>query len=119
SLRQLAAGRRVEQQIDFAAADDVDHVGSAFADLVHTARRDAQLVQKVGRSIRCYKMEAQLVKGPQDLPPFVLVLVGQRGQYAAVGGDDRSRRNDRLVESLRVLRVDAEHFSGRFHLRSQ
>src|SRR5690606_40713963 len=50
ALGDLSPGRRVQEEIDLASLDHVDHVGPAVADLPHLLDRKTRGTQELGRS---------------------------------------------------------------------
>src|SRR5690606_14560626 len=70
ALGDLSPGRRVQEEIDLASLDHVDHVGPAVADLPHLLDRKTRGTQELGGSVRGQELVSQPVEALQDLQGF-------------------------------------------------
>lgn len=58
--------RRIDDQVNFIALDQVHHVRAAFVDFEHALAMDAGVVQKACRAARGHDFEAQIVQAFGD-----------------------------------------------------
>ena len=114
-----AAERRVDDEDDLAALDEVDDVRLALEDLVDDPHRDAQAGQRRRRAPGGVDREPQRVKALGEDRRRRLVAVAHREEDAAVERQGRAGRRLRLAERRREVGGDAHDLAGRLHLRSQ
>ena len=116
----LAALEVVDDEIDGALPDHVEHVRRAFADLVHALGGDPVRFEQLVRARRRDERVAERDEPAHQIDGVVLLLVADRHEHAAAfARQPNPRADEALAQRAGERRVDAEHFAGRLHLRPE
>ncbi|HEY6415222.1 MAG TPA: cytochrome c oxidase assembly protein, partial [Acidimicrobiales bacterium] len=113
------AGRGVDDEVDLAVVDPVDHVRRALADLVEPLDRDAHPRDRRGGAAGGDDPEPEVVQQGSDPHHRRLVGVGDGEEDGPAARQPRARRGLRLREGGREVGGHAHHLAGRAHLRPE
>ena len=114
-----AAERRVDDEADLPALDEVHHVGLALEDLVHHVDRDAEAGERRRGAPRGVDGEPEHWRRLREDGRRRLVAVADRKEHVALGGQRHAGSGHRLAERRRERLGDAHDLAGGLHLRTE
>src|SRR5256885_3881326 len=106
----------VDDQVDLAGGDHVQHRRPLLADLGDHARREPRLPESARRAVGGYELAAQLHQPRHDREHLRLVRVGDGQQHCAAARHLHAGGGERLAQGLRQRAVDADRLAGGLHL---
>ena len=112
-------GRRVDDQVDVAALDPVEHVRGAFADLVEPLHRHAHACDRLGGAACGHDLKAVVVQDLGDRERTGLVGVGDRDEGRPLARQRHTGGRLGLGERRGEVARYAHHLARRAHLRAE
>ena len=109
----------VDDQVDVAALDPVEHVRPALGDLVERLRGDPHARDRLGGAACGEDPEAVLVQALGDREGARLIGIGDRDEHGAVQRQRAAGGGLRLGERGREVARDPHHLPGGAHLRAE
>ena len=116
---RVLPARRVDDQLDALALDEVHGIRTALVHLKHALHDQPRTLERVGRAFRGHDLEAQMHVTPRQRDGRLLVVILHGKEDGAARGQDLAGRELRLRKSLAKVACHAHHFAGRFHLRPE
>ena len=111
--------RRVDDEIDVAVFDAVEHVGPAFVKFENFLHFDFRFRQCLGRSARRNNSEAELHKFARHRNNGFLVAVFDANEDVAFFRQRRRCRHLRFRVGQAKIDIHSHHFASRLHFRTE
>src|ERR1039457_1232911 len=116
--RRLAGGR-VDDEVDFAVLDHVEHVRAAFSELEEKLNLDPILLQNLRCATGGTQLEAEFAKPLRDRHDELLVGVAHAYKNPAFLRQRGRSGHLRFGVSHAPILADTHHFARRSHLGTQ
>src|SRR5712671_6056265 len=107
---------RIYDELNLAALDEIDDVGTPFFHFVNTINRETRGFNHIRRPLRGDDLEAKIGEALRHRGDVTLVMIVHADEDASAGGQNLAGSELSFGEGFAEIVSDAHHLASRLHL---
>src|SRR5947209_4623437 len=111
--------RSVDHKLDTVTLDQVDHIRTAFLDLVNAFHSETGVLQNGGSSVSSYDVEAEFCEAVSEVYETALVSIGNADKDGSIRRQCLSGGELGLGEGFAKAVTNPHNLARRLHLRAE